>query len=309
MTKVAAPSEQQQETALRARVFGKFITLDADPAESEQVIRTAIPFQLKSLDDETRTIEFIGSTATKDRYGDVIVQSGWELANFVRNPVIPWGHDYGMPPVAKAVEVGIREEGLFFRAQFASADEYAWADTIYKLYKGGYLRAFSVGFIPKEWEMKKDEEGYAYFVFTKCELLEVSCVTVPANPDALTLAFDEGVLSDRDKTLMVKQAKKLIKALTPEEDSSINKGMSEEQFSELKSVIGDLGESIKALQDEVSKLKAAPEPQAGEEDDDTAKPPAQPDGGTEAKAIDTAELKSVIGEATRSALDYELGKV
>jgi len=32
------------------------------------------------LNDEERTIEFVGSTAAEDRYGDTIVQAGWELA-------------------------------------------------------------------------------------------------------------------------------------------------------------------------------------------------------------------------------------
>lgn len=271
-----------ETAAPRVRVLGKTIKLaaDYDPAgkDSNTVIRTSIPFSMKSLNDEDRTIEFIGSTATHDRYNDTIVQTGWELGNFVKNPVIPWGHDYSQPPVAKALEVGLREGNLFFKGQWATAEEYPYADTIYKLYKGGYLRAFSVGFIPLEWELKQDEEHGMYFVFTKCELLEVSCVTVPANPEALTLAFSEGVLSDSERRGMVKQAEKLISSLTDDSVSAINEGMNDET----KAYIDD---KFKTVLDAIAELKAAPAEQDDvpvEDEDETPEPAATPDGGSNA---------------------------
>lgn len=293
-------------TQLRARVFGKFIKLDADPSETG-TIRAAIPFSMKSLNDEDRTIEFIGSTAAQDRYGDVIVQTGWELANFMSNPVIPWGHNYHEPPVAKAVEVAITGEGLKFKGQFATADEYDYADTIYKLYKGGYLRAFSVGFIPLAWEIKKDEDGSPYFVFTKCELLEVSCVTVPANPEALTLSVKEGILTAREKSLMVSQAEKLIKSLTDEDESVISTGMNDETKAYIDEQIKSLADSLAEIKELVS-VKSVEDEQEGEQPkedtEEPANPSGEPDGGT-ADAVTDEELRSMV----RSGLNYQLGKI
>lgn len=315
MTTKTAPVDTEEATSVR--ILGKRIKLakDYDPAgkDADTIIRTAIPFQIKSLNDDERTIEFIGSTATRDRYGDSIDQTGWELGNFVKNPVIPWGHNYNEPPVAKAVEVGLREGNLFFKGQFATAEEYAYADTIYKLYKGGYLRAFSVGFIPLEWKLEKeyDDDGDLvdiWWVFTKCELLEVSCVTVPANPEALTLAFREGVVTDVERKGMIKQAEKLILSLTDENESPINKGMNEEtkayideKFEEVKSLLTPLQKDADA--EPTTDADEAPEDKQPHEDgNDAANPSEDADGGTDDELTEDG-VRSMI----RSGLNEQLG--
>lgn len=317
MSKAAleAPTKAQY----RARAFGKWLTLDADP-EQHEVVRTQIPFTTKSINEEERTIDFIGSTATKDRYGDVIEQGGWELANFVKNPVIPWGHNYSDPPVAKATEVGLRDGNLFFKGKFPSIAELSsdpnhpsdWAlfvDSIYNSYKGGYLSAFSVGFIPLAWEIRKDEQGDAYFVFTKCELLEVSAVTVPANPEALTLAFEEGVLSDRQKHIMVKQAEKLITSLTKTTDSTTLKGMNDEtkayideKFEEVKSLLAPATKSEETEEQAAPVVEAEADEQPTEVTEEAANPSEQADGGTD-ETVTEEQLRSMI----RGGLSQSLG--
>jgi uncharacterized protein len=280
--------------------------------EQPQTIRVAVPFQLKSLNDETRTIEFIGSTPTKDRYGDVIEQN-WELGAFLNNPVVPWAHDYHQPPVAKALEVGYVNGNLSFKAQFATADEYAWADTIYKLYRGGYLRAFSVGFIPLEYDGNW-EDGYT---FQKSELLEVSCVTVPANPEALVLAYKEGVISEDERKSMVGQAQKLIKTLTKDGDKPHSENVEVEALRKtLEDQIVQLKAATDALNELVALIKEANEEDEKVDPEDPEEPaePEQPaSGGTEDDEdeddIDPDELKSVVGDAVKGALDYQLGKV
>lgn len=303
-----------EKTGASARILGKRIRLekDYDPAgkDADTVIRTAIPFSTKAISDDDRTIEFIGSTATHDRYGDVIEQTGWELGNFVKNPVIPWGHDYGSPPVAKAVEVGLREGNLFFKGQFATAEEYEFADTIYKLYKGGYLRAFSVGFIPLEWKIEKeyDEDGQLvdlYWVFTKCELLEVSCVTVPANPEALVLAFRDGTITDHERGVMVKQAEKLISSLTSADKSEINEGMNDETKAYIDTKFEELTETIKSL---AKTEEPAPQPETDEPADnpsedapDDANPSEDPDGGTPEEVTED-QVRSAVRDGFKKQL-------
>jgi len=289
-----------------ARAFGKTITLDADPAKvDDQVVRTVIPFVMKSLDEKERTIEFIGSTATVDRYGDSIVQTGWEIGNYVKNPVIPWGHNYKDPAVAMATEVGLRDGNLYFKAKFPSIEELCtdpskpseWAlfvDSIYNSYKGGYLRAFSVGFIPLEYEGNW-EDGY---VFTKAELLEVSCVTVPANPEALVLAFKEGVLTDRQKGIMLKQADKLIKALTDNAESTDNEDMNEATKTYIDEKLAALE---KTLIEAIAAHKEVDAP-VEEEPADEAEPADDTDGGTE---VDVEEVRSAV----RKAVAYKIGKI
>jgi hypothetical protein len=49
-----------------------------------------------------------------------------------------------------------------------------------------FQRAFSVGFIPLEWKDGTSDGGQRVRTYTKVELLEISCVPVPANRNALS---------------------------------------------------------------------------------------------------------------------------
>lgn len=162
-----------------------------------ELIRKDLDFDIRQAGDpEDRTLEFVGSTGHVDRYGDVIEVEGWDLKNYQKNPVFLWAHDYRQPPVGKALKVEKNDKGLLFRIQFPTAEEYPFADTIYKLYLGGYLRATSVGFQDLEREPINDKEGKQIgWRFKKQELYELSAVPVPANPQALVMAVQKGVVS------------------------------------------------------------------------------------------------------------------
>ncbi|MBI5125196.1 MAG: HK97 family phage prohead protease, partial [Planctomycetes bacterium] len=73
---------------------------------------------------------------------------------------------------------------------------YPFADTIYQLYRGGYLRSFSVGFIPKLWEDRKSAsgDGQGGRLFRRHELVEISVVPIPTHPKALAEAQKKGLL-------------------------------------------------------------------------------------------------------------------
>ena len=44
-----------------------------------------------------RFLDVIVSDESTDRYGDVIIASGWQLANYQRNPVALWLHERPRP--------------------------------------------------------------------------------------------------------------------------------------------------------------------------------------------------------------------
>jgi len=165
-----------------------------------ELIRKDLDFEIKAVGDpHDRVLEFVGSTAQVDRYGDVIEVEGWDLKNYKKNPVFLWAHDYRQPPVGKALKVAKTDQGLMFQVKFATAEEYPFADTIYKLYLGGYLRATSVGFQDLAREPITDKEGKQVgWRFKKQELYELSAVPVPANPNALIMAVQKGVVSPRE---------------------------------------------------------------------------------------------------------------
>jgi HK97 family phage prohead protease len=165
-----------------------------------KLIRKNLDFDIKQVGvPSDRVLEFVGSTAGVDRYGDIIEVEGWELDNYLQNPVFLWAHDYKQPPIGKAVAVEKTSKGLVFRIKFAEPEVYPFADTIFKLYLGGYLRATSVGFRDIEREPITDKDGrHTGWHYKRQELWELSAVPVPANPEALIMAVQKGVVSPQE---------------------------------------------------------------------------------------------------------------
>lgn len=172
-------------------------------------------------EESDRVVRFVASDETPDRVGDVIQVAGWNLTQYKRNPVVLWGHDSNsMPPIGKSVNVrrGKGANGkaaLLASIQFAPKEAYEFADTVYQLTKAGYLNAVSVGFLPRDTKELTDKErtklGMPSYglMYTKADLLEISVVSVPANPSALVTGakslVDSGVLRDHEVSRFLKE--------------------------------------------------------------------------------------------------------
>lgn len=180
------------------------------------MIRKVIPCDVKEVAE--RTLEFIGSTEMQDRDGEVIRANGWNLKNYQQNPVFMWAHNYTAPPIGKASAVWVDDKSLKFNIEFADRDTYEFADTVYRLYKGGFLKATSVGFLPEDWE-DGDGEKEPRRSYTKQELLELSAVPVPSNPEALVSARDSGVITAKEfKDLKPETTENYHRVPVPEEE-------------------------------------------------------------------------------------------
>jgi HK97 family phage prohead protease len=142
-------------------------------------------------------LQFVASTGGVDRYGEVIEPTGWVLDSFRQNPVFLNSHRYRDvgDTLGKVVACAVRDvvlrggdeplPALVIEVDFAALVN-PLAKLAYDLYAGGYLNAVSVGFIPLEWRDMEGKNGI-YRVYLRQELLEVSAVGVPANPDCLVL--------------------------------------------------------------------------------------------------------------------------
>ena len=74
-------------------------------------------------------------------------------------------------------------------------DDYEFDDAVYNSYKKRFMRAFSVGFLPLEYEERDRDEmteeerqragWWGGMNFIKQELLEISAVPIPMHPEAL----------------------------------------------------------------------------------------------------------------------------
>ena len=156
----------------------------------------SMPVTVKNIDKDNYTLTMVASTQKEDRHGDTVIQDGWDLRQYKKNPVILNSHNYddATEVIAKATSTKIEGKGksskLVQEWKFA-VDENPKAKIIFDLYAGGFLSASSVGFIPKKF--KEDD----YFVIEEAELLEVSAVSVPAN--AWALAKSKGIVGDEDE--------------------------------------------------------------------------------------------------------------
>ena len=137
----------------------------------------------KSVIDEQNKliVGAVGSNGIIDRHGESLNPMGWILDNYLKNPVILFAHDYSSLPIGKAVKVWIENKQLMFTIQFADTP---MANQVFDLFKGGFLNAFSVGFIPTKFGVSGNDE----YTYMEQELLELSAVPVPANPEALANA-------------------------------------------------------------------------------------------------------------------------
>lgn len=148
---------------------------------------------VKKIDIDKRTIEHVISTGVEDRDGDTINPKGWILDEFLKNPVVLFGHRHDLPPIARAVKLKASEKGLEALTQFPPKGISPVSDTVFDLSRLGFLRSWSVGFDPVTFTVR-DNGGTA---FEEQRLLEYSSVPVPANPEAVNLAVSKGIMTDK----------------------------------------------------------------------------------------------------------------
>lgn len=160
----------------------------------------------------------VGSTAVIDRMGDIIDQNGWDLSAYKQNSVILWGHNVReeRPPIGKALKVWVEEKGketarLMFKVQFDLKD--GFAAEIFRKIKEGFINAVSVGFLPSEWKELDPDNWFGGLKYLKQQLLELSFVPVPANPEALVSLRS---FAEKDKRFTPTEEKSLFPVLTKE---------------------------------------------------------------------------------------------
>lgn len=166
---------------------------DSQEPIAEARLRASFDTEVKAGEGDSRTLMFTISTASVDRMGDTIAVDGWKLDDFRRNPVCLWAHDSGSLPVAKATKVWIESAKLKMDAEFTPAGMARFNDTVFDMYKQGFLSATSVGFMPLKYAFTDDPKRRFGIDFLEQTLLEVSMVPVPANQEALIEGRSAGI--------------------------------------------------------------------------------------------------------------------
>ncbi len=155
--------------------------------------------------EETRIIPFTFSTDARDRHGTRLNMLGWSLDNFNSNGIAGYMHNvYGggmcegpnPDDVIGSAKAWIEDNELRGEINFEEKDLNPLADKIFRKILRGTLKAVSVGFIDigeGRWgegrEAIDGEEPTWYFAGQ--ELLEISVVNIPSNPEALRRSFSQ----------------------------------------------------------------------------------------------------------------------
>jgi len=136
-----------------------------------------IELKKDDIDEEESTLLATVSSEKRDRDGEIIRLSkeSVDLEGYRKNPVLLWNHRVD-DPIGKAVWIKPDKKTLIAKFRFHRKTQRS--KEIYELYKTGFLNSFSISFLPK---IPKDN----YKVYRSIEILEVSCVSLPSNTDAI----------------------------------------------------------------------------------------------------------------------------
>ena len=144
---------------------------------------------VKEVDTETwkwLIIEWYASTKDKDRYGDIVQPEAFEKAmnTYALNPILLLQHDADKP-IGKVDAFTIDWNGLYIKA-IVTED----TDWVMNKIKNGVLKWFSIWYRLLDYEMNYTEDDEWNITDCTCiikelELLEISLVSIPANPYAL----------------------------------------------------------------------------------------------------------------------------
>lgn len=171
-------------------------------------MQNRIYFKEISKDEERKILKIIGSPSTPDvdREGDIIETTAFaeSIKTYMRaSGSIFYNHDWDKV-VGKITDYIEPTETtpLIITAEIYPVDEY-----VYKIVELGLVKSFSVAFLPKNTIVERDERGLIKASkITDAELLDISIVTVPANPYA-NFSILKSLLKNENEEKIIKYIK------------------------------------------------------------------------------------------------------
>jgi hypothetical protein len=193
------------------------------------IFRRQISAEVRVLDAAKGLVEYVASDESIDSYREVIRADGWRFDLFAKNSPFVDSHQYGSVDCLLGQVVDFRVEGrkLVEIVQWAvDVQANTRARIGWDMTRAGYLKAVSVGFVPKRAVSKWDSDpkpfaeqltalGYGApelgvrVVYLEQQQIELSAVVIGANPNALVnvgKAYRAGVLTDADLQLFAHEA-------------------------------------------------------------------------------------------------------
>ena len=195
--------------------------------EVQMRMRTAEQPEVRKAESDERKLTFVASDGSRDTAGTVLNVNGWDLERFNRNGIIGYQHkvyggyeDTENPDNVIGKGHAYVEGGkLMVDVEFEPAEINPLAEKIYQKLLFGSLKAVSVGFLPigrGSWGKGEEslEGNNPTYYYAGQELLEVSVVNIPANPNALRKGL-EGIEDELEQ--LKKEAEEVIPEPVSEE--------------------------------------------------------------------------------------------
>ena len=184
--------------------------------------------EIRKKEDE-RTITFVASDSTRDSAGTVLNQDNWDLTRFNSNGIIGYQHkvyggwdDTDNPDNVIGKGHAYVEDGkLMVDITFEPKEINELAEKIYQKVLFGSLRAVSVGFLPiGRGRFGEGADAETYY-FAGQQLLEVSVVNIPANPNALRKSLEaENDFREAERKRLLEETKVEEPAPKPQDDAA-----------------------------------------------------------------------------------------
>lgn len=170
---------------------------------NRQVYRTIAEVRDNDSASQTRKITYVLSTSDRDRHNTVLNMDGWELDNYRKNPIVLYAHQssgkalFTQPDPDNVIgkmenirlEKTLTGKALLGDVIFEPERINPKAEKLYQKVKFGSLTRVSVGFMEVgqgKFGTGDEARGAANetYYFSGQELLEVSIVDLPSNPNA-----------------------------------------------------------------------------------------------------------------------------
>ncbi|RKY07923.1 MAG: hypothetical protein DRP56_04955 [Planctomycetota bacterium] len=156
----------------------------------------------KAIDTDNHRINFIVSSDVRDRACDIVQPAAVFEAisrkgQFAANPICLAGHnhrlDNGMPPAVGSWDITTAKKRAHHVEMILQFDvEYDLGEKYWIVYKNRTMRAVSIGFRVLDYH-EEQKDGKRTWIITKIELIEISCVAVGCNNQALAKLKAMGV--------------------------------------------------------------------------------------------------------------------
>ena len=270
------------------------------------------PAKLLSIDAENHQVWARFTDDQPDREGDIMDGNTWQFDDWMKAPVVLFGHKDWELPIGRGLEIRkVEENGVIAHEALIEFDVTdPESARVWGKVERGFLKTLSVGYVTQRREGNRLLDNL---------LTEISFVPVPANINAMVRSLTDGSVSVDDAKWLKKNGEAMVKSLTEyiqnsDNDSNANdskgkgaKSMSDEDLKKVADLVKEtVAEAVKPVADDVAGLKTSVEAlskQSNGDDDKSKANSGKSDEGTDDDDISDDEVDEILAQVDAMLAD------